>query len=85
MNRLILVLVLALFLAGCYTHINKVQDKWGPPAKVEDRGDTRIYYYYFPATDYGWGASKSGINVVELITTPEGKILKKRQYWKQPD
>jgi len=33
-----LLLLLLVILFGCYTHINKVKDKWGPPAKVEDRG-----------------------------------------------
>jgi len=91
-----LLLLLLVILSGCYTHINKVKDKWGPPAKVEDRGDTIVYYYYFyrgKSTGYHpgdrggivVGSSTVGVVVAEIITNREGKILKKRKYWKQPE
>lgn len=78
---------------GCTTpHINQIRDKWGPPAKVEDRSDTIVYYYYFhkgkvtglTSTITSVGAT-SGWVVVEIITDRDGKILKKRKYWKQPE
>jgi starvation-inducible outer membrane lipoprotein len=78
-------LVLALFLAGCYTHISKVEDKWGPPAKIEHRKDTIVYYYYFYKGEERLGGDVvAGYVVVEITTNLEGKILKKRKYWKQP-
>jgi len=97
MKRLGLVLTLTLFLIACATtHINQVQNKWGPPAKVEDRGDTIVYYYYFikgrstgyhPGSRGGivFGRSTVGVVAVEIITDRSGNILKKRKYWKQPE
>jgi hypothetical protein len=36
MKKLIaLFLALAVLVFDCHTHINKVKDKWGPPAKDE--------------------------------------------------
>ncbi len=92
MKRLVLALILPLLLGGCYTHINQVKDKWGPPAKVEHRKDTMVYYYYFykgKAVVFGGdtvagGEVTAGWIVVEITTDPKGKILKKRKYSKQP-
>ena len=95
MKRLALILLLVLFLARCYTHINKVQNKWGPPAKVEDRGDILVYYYYFHKGQIRGSLVDAkrpipteitaGWLVVEFTTERNGKILNKRKYWKQPD
>ena len=72
-----------------------MQDKWGPPAEVEDRGDTIHYFYYFhhgrikgsivDADKITGTGITTGWLVVEIVTDKNGKILKKRKYWKQPD
>jgi hypothetical protein len=96
-KRFALSVILVLLFFGCATTtISQVEDKWGPPAKVEDRGDTIVYYYYFykgkgigydPGESGGivWGQVTGGWIVVEIITDRNGKILKKRKYWKQPE
>jgi len=92
---ILMMIALAVSLLACYSNISQVRDKWGDPAKVEDRGDTIVYYYYFyqgrgvgydPGDSGGitLGRVTTGIVVVEIITNREGKILKKRKYWKQP-
>jgi hypothetical protein len=96
MKRVAIALILLLLLVGCYKHISKVEHKWGPPAKVEDRGDTIVYFYYFykatgsaiiPTGKRGamvLASGTEGIVVVEIITDRSGNILDKRKYWKQP-
>jgi hypothetical protein len=100
-NILAVLILLVVLLMGCTTtspHINQIKDKWGPPAKVEDRGDTIVYYYYFyrgggriAVTDSPLATlimdktAKAGWYVVEITTDAEGKILRKRKYWKQPE
>lgn len=88
-KRLVVVLILVVLLSGCTTHINQVKDRWGPPGKVEDRPDTVVYYYYFYKTQvvrrpYTPPEVREGWVVVEITTDLDGKILKKRKYWKQP-
>ena len=95
MKRLAIVLASALLLIGCYSHINRVKDKWGPPAKVEYQQNKIIHYYYFyQDRTRGYIPAKGGLflltgragwYVVEIITDRDGKILSKRKYWKQPD
>lgn len=89
MKRAILILLI-LFFIGCraYTHISHVEDKWGPPAKVEDRGDTLHHFYYFRhyhARDKVGKHITEGWITVEIVTDRAGKILIKKKYWKQPD
>jgi hypothetical protein len=67
------ILILFFFLFGCAHYINEVENKWGPPHKVENRGDTTVYYYYSP-----------GGRVVEFITDRNGKIINKRRYYRAP-
>ena len=95
MKRILIITLVMLFLVGCAgrpgTHINRVTDRWGDPAEVEDRGDTIVYYYYFQkgkvsalTGDMTHGYVTGGWVVVEIITDRDGKILKVRKYWKQP-
>jgi len=85
MNRLIvLFLALGLVIGGCYklrvaagvSHIRRIENKWGPPAKIEHTDETDIYYWY--------GKKRGGTVVVEFVTDKNGKVLKVRRYWKQP-
>jgi len=48
MKKLIVCFLMGLFLAGCATTktIGEVENKWGPPAQVEQRDTTDIYYYH---------------------------------------
>lgn len=96
MRQTAMALILVLFLLSCaaVTNISQVEAKWGPPGKVEDRGDTVHYFWYFPHTrvkgsllsaDKISGSSvMSGTIVVEVITDRAGVVLSKRKYWKQP-
>jgi uncharacterized membrane protein YciS (DUF1049 family) len=92
MKRLILVLVLALLLVGfAASNVNQVKGKWGAPAKVEDRGDTNVYYNYFYRGKVSGLTSEitpagvtAGWVIVEIITDLNGKVLKMRKYLKQP-
>jgi hypothetical protein len=91
------VLALALFLSGCATlTLSKVENKYGPPSKVEREGDTITYYYYFykgkvragavgagPVV-MGSGELAEGWIVVEFVADSSGKVVKKKKYWKQP-
>jgi len=72
-KRMLCILVLFLFLFGCAHYIKEVENKWGPPHKIENRGNTIVYYYYSP-----------GGRVIEFITDQNGKIINKRRYYKAP-
>lgn len=98
MNKLALLFFILIALAGCYKNIDKVEKKWGPPAKVEERGDTLVYYWYFYTSQVkgsvvhakkfsvlGPTSVTYGVVVIEIITDKTGKILEKRKYWKQPN
>jgi len=91
--RIIFILVALFFLSACYHNISQVMNKWGPPAKIEQTNGKVVYYYYFYrrggaayATNRfaSWGET-GGWLVVEITTDLNGKILKKREYWKQPE
>jgi len=95
-KKVLIGLICLFLLLGCYRNISQVEYKWGPPGKVEDRGETLVYYYYFYRgrgigydPGYGGGVTlgrvTAGIVVVEITTDKTGKILKKRKYWKQPE
>jgi hypothetical protein len=92
MKKLIVCLLMGLFLAGCYSTIAQVENRWGPPARVEQGDTTDIYYYHFYKRQ-GSGLVYSGVIItkdeggwytVEITTDKEGKILSKRKYWTQP-
>jgi hypothetical protein len=97
------ILILSLFLIGCghtSSSLSRTEEKWGPPAKIENFEDKIIYYYYFNrAKSSAKGIAVGGSNVagiggsedafagwwvVELTFDREGNLLKKREYWKQP-
>ena len=93
MKKLSVCLLIGLFLAACATTttIQQVENKWGPPASIEQRDTTDIYYYHFYKRQ-GSGLVYSGVIVtkeqggwytVEITTDKEGKILSKRKYWMQ--
>lgn len=92
---LILVSILAIVLLACAHTLSHIEEEWGPPAKVERFEDRTIYYYYFQkgkgsAIAVGRGPVVvsgdlyAGWWTVELTADPTGKIIKKREYWKQP-
>jgi hypothetical protein len=94
-KSLILVLILAVILLTCAHTLSQIEEKWGPPAKIEKFEDRTIYYYYFQkgkgsAIAFGRGPvvirgdSSVGWWVVELTFDKEGNLMKKREYWKQP-
>ncbi len=93
---LILVSILAIVLLACAHTLSRVEEKWGQPAKIERFEDRTIYYYYFQKGKgsavavgrgplvVGSGESYVGWWTVELTADQTGKIIKKREYWKQP-
>jgi hypothetical protein len=95
MRRLIICLLMGLFLTGCATTktISEVENKWGPPARVEQGITTDTYYYHF-YKEQGRALVHRGIVIangtggwytVEIKTDKAGNILSKRKYWKQPE
>jgi hypothetical protein len=94
MKKLIVCLLMGLVLGGCSTTstIGEVENKWGPPARVEQRDTTDIYYYHF-YKEQGSAIVRGGVIIaqgtggwytVEITTDKAGNILSKKKYWKQP-
>jgi hypothetical protein len=89
---LILATVLLMCLGCATSNINKIQNKWGPPAKTETVGTQTIYYYYFieesgaivPIGRVWVDNRKGGWMCYEFTCDQDGKIVKKRKYWAQP-
>ncbi|HAX99590.1 MAG TPA: hypothetical protein DCY12_12075 [Candidatus Atribacteria bacterium] len=93
MKKLVVAMVLGLLVSGGATsRIAQVEEKWGPPSKVEKLNSDSIYYWYF----YKGRAIAGGGRVVlgqysegwvayEFTVNEEGTIIKKRKYWKQPE
>lgn len=93
--------LLVIFLFNCTTSktftLIQVEDKWGPPAKIEYRNDKIVYYYYFYKRKVkggivgsgpiamGSGELETGWIILEVIAGQDGKVLKMRKYWKQPE
>ena len=78
MKRLIvLAVVIGLLISGCATTMDRVQDKYGPPARVEqlENGYT-VHYYYKVCNDYDCLCN-------EFTYDQNGKIVKHRKYWTQ--
>ena len=71
----LLTVVLGLF--GCAHTMGRVEQRWGPPAKVEQQGDYTIYYYSFNKV----GRRGSGVLNVILTCDNAGNILSKGQTW----
>ena len=74
LGRVILVafMLICFGCAASTSNISRVEEKWGPPAEVEQKDDSTIYYYYFQS------------KCVEITCDKGGNIIKKRQYWVQP-
>lgn len=88
MKKLLIVLVLVvmgLFMVGCAHNINSIQDKWGPPAKVERVGDLTTYYYIleerYSMLDV---LARTRPYCYEFTFDKDGSLIRKREYWVQP-
>lgn len=100
MKKLCFVLILVLFPFGCVHTISQIEEKWGPPTKVEKFEDKTIYYYYYrhyylktkPGGLTVRGDSVPGATadytvdwvIYEFTADETGKIIKERRYTKQP-
>ena len=95
MKKWLVVLIMFIWLGCAASNITRVEEKWGPPAKVEQKANFTIYYYYFqkgksigyyPGESGGITASTytAGWLCVELTCDKDGNIIKKRKYWVQP-
>ena len=76
---LMLAMVLGLLASGCATvnTMEKVQNKYGPPAKVEQlENGNSIHYYYKACNDYDCLCN-------EFIYDQTGKLVNRRRYWTQ--
>ena len=91
-GRLILATVMLICFGCAASNIGRIEEKWGPPAKVEQRGEHTVYYYYFQKgraigySDSGFSTSSltAGWQCVEITCDNDGNIIKKRKYWAQP-
>lgn len=70
-KRFVWVLIL-IFLVGCGHTLSQVENKLGPPARVEKGADTITYYYYYQ--------KRGGMIVLEYTATSEGKIINTRKF-----
>jgi hypothetical protein len=70
-----LTMVLGLF--GCVHTIDRVEQRWGPPAGSEQQGDYTLYYYSFNKV----GRRGPGVLNVTLTCDNAGNILSKSQTW----
>jgi hypothetical protein len=99
MRKVFLISLLALVLFSC-AHtltLSSIEDKWGPPGKIEKLDGKTIYYYYFQkgkASGLAIGSSSvtglsgdytEGVLVYKFTGDESGKVIKQRKYWKQPD
>ena len=74
---LLLAMVLGLLVSGCATTMEKVQNKYGPPAKVEQLGNgSSIHYYYKACNDYDCLCN-------EFTYDQTGKLVNRKRYWTQ--
>ena len=71
------VLIALLGLFGCVHTIDRVEQRWGPPARVEQQDEYTIYYYSFNKE----GRRGSGVLDVTLTCDSAGNILSKNQTW----
>ena len=102
MKKLCFVLILVLFLFGCaHVHtISQLEEKWGPPTKVEKFEDKTTYYYYY-RHDYvktkpggltvrGDSVPGAAANyttdwvIYEFTADDTGKIIEEKKYTKRP-
>jgi len=79
MKRILLFVLLTIVLGlfGCAHTISRVEQRWGPPARVEQQGDYTIYHYSFNKV----GRRGSGVLNVTLTCDNVGRILSKSQTW----
>ena len=74
---LFVLLIVVLGLLGCAHTIGRVEQRWGPPASVEQQGDYTLYYYSFNKVS----RRGSGVLNVTLTCDNAGNILSKSQIW----
>lgn len=67
-----LLLIITFFLGCAAPTLSQVENKLGPPAKIEREKETITNYYYYQ--------KRGNMGVVEFIATPDGKIINKRKY-----
>jgi len=79
MKRILLFVLLSIVLGslGCAHTIDRVEQRWGPPARVEQQGEYTLYYYSFNK------ASRRGSGMLNVTLTCDnaGNILSKSQIW----
>ena len=91
MKRLIILLFAIIFIFACKpSTLDQVKDKWGPPAKIVESGNTVPWFYYFYAghgriSPIATATVMKNYIVVEVIADSSGRVLKLRKYWKQPE
>jgi hypothetical protein len=76
-TTLLFALIALLGLFGCVHTIDRVEQRWGPPARVEQQEDYTIYHYSFNKE----GRRGSGMLDVTLTCDSAGNILSKSQTW----
>lgn len=97
---IVMAMVVGLLMGGCAATMTGVQNKWGPPARIEQAANGQITHYYYFYKGKGSGVSipignrgaqidlqesMAGWIVVAITYDKENKIVNKNQYWAQPN
>jgi hypothetical protein len=79
MKTLLLLAMAVLILGGCasLSTMEKVQNRLGPPAKVEQLGNGYTTHYYYKA------CNRYDCLCNEFTYGQNGKVIKTRRYWTQ--
>ena len=79
MKKIIMLAMTVLILSGCasLSTMEKVQNRLGPPAKVEQLGNGYTTHYYYKA------CNRYDCLCNEYTYDQNGKVVKTRRYWTQ--
>jgi YD repeat-containing protein len=78
-GTLTLLTVMLICLGCAASNISRVEDEWGPPAKIVKNDGTETYFWYFET-----GYFTKAWAIYEFTCDPKGKIISKRSYLQQP-
>ena len=75
-SMFLFLLLMTIVFVSCTHTLTRVENKLGPPAKVEKLNNTTTYYYYYYP-------KRRGTLVLEYTANSKGEIINAREYIKQ--